>query len=293
LYWETLSRVADYQFECMTGDGKKDYVTYVIEYIRENIGTENLRGLSLGCVEMGSPEMMFVQTGYFARFDVMDVAEGLIERKKTVSPTSTASPVQVTGRVVQDGTPVGRDVIVELEYQDSLTMTVATDDEGVYVLGPVPLYGTFSVVFARAWNEQFSSAGSVAGWAWWDGFAPSGGVTITLPDLEIGLQGFEQVAPAADASVQAGGISYQTPLTFTWSSYPGATYYWVDLGREGETKPVWQSFLTHSTSFPFYGILKGGAPVSAGAYWWAVGAQKQVGVYQLTVYGHPRSLILK
>jgi len=81
IYWETLSRVSEYQFRCMTGDEKKDYLTYTIEYVRDNIGMKNLRGLSIGCGEMAAPEMVFMQTGYFRRFDVMDIAEGLLRKQ--------------------------------------------------------------------------------------------------------------------------------------------------------------------------------------------------------------------
>lgn len=82
VYWETLQIVAPYQFQCMTGDANKDYLGYTIEYLQKHVGTENLRGLSIGCVEMSPAEMTLYRTGYFRAFDVMDIAGGLLERQE-------------------------------------------------------------------------------------------------------------------------------------------------------------------------------------------------------------------
>lgn len=82
VYWETLHRVALYQFRCMTGDENNDYLTYTVDYLREKVGTENLRGLSIGCGEIAAPEMKLVQTGYFTEFDVMDIAGNLLNRQE-------------------------------------------------------------------------------------------------------------------------------------------------------------------------------------------------------------------
>jgi SAM-dependent methyltransferase len=82
VYWETLPIVAHYQFQCMTGDANKNYLDYTIEYLQKHVGTENLRGLSIGCLEMSAAEMTLFKTGYFRAFDVMDIAGGLLERQE-------------------------------------------------------------------------------------------------------------------------------------------------------------------------------------------------------------------
>jgi hypothetical protein len=201
----------------------------------------------------------------------------------------------VTGRVVRDGTPVGAGIVVELEDHDNVTTT--TDADGHYTFDIVSLEGAFSVVFAQEWNTQLYTTDQVASWAWLDGVAPSDVLTIELPDLEISLevnsQTFGQVTPAAGASSSAGQISPENPLRFEWTPYPGAMRYWVDLGRENAVTPVWQSYLTLFTSTSFNGILDDGNTITAGAYWWSVGAQKQISIYKLTVYGYPRLLIIQ
>ena len=197
----------------------------------------------------------------------------------------------MTGRIVLDGTPVGAGVVLELESETVATTT--TDGDGRYAFELTSLEGAFSVVFAQAWNTHIYTDDQVVSWAWLDGVALSGVPEIEMVDLEISLVGFEQVAPAAAATFSAGQISSASPIVFEWASYPGAMWYWVDLGREGETTPVWQSDLTLSPSASFDGTLDDETSITAGAYWWNIGAQKTIGVYQMTVYGHPRSLIIE
>lgn len=84
-YWETLETVGHYQHECMTGEANKDYITYTIEQLKEHAGTQELRGLSIGCGEEAAPEMTFYETGLFAQFDVMDIAGGLLKRQEQVA----------------------------------------------------------------------------------------------------------------------------------------------------------------------------------------------------------------
>jgi hypothetical protein len=212
----------------------------------------------------------------------------------TPSPTSESSLSQVSGRVVRDGTPVGAGVIVELEGHD--TPRTTTNADGRYTFDSASLEGTFRVVFAQGWNAQLYTADQVASWAWLEGVVALDDLTTKLPDLEVSLevssQRFEQAVPAAGASFPLGQISSQAPLSFEWTPYPGHVSYWVDLGREGETVPVWQSYMTSATSVSFDGTLDDGTSMAAGAYWWNVGAWKPIGVYKSFVYGWPRSLTI-
>lgn len=82
VYWETLPIIAHYQFQCMTGNQHKDYLSYIIEFLQNRVGTKNLRGLSIGCGELTAPEMTLYKTGYFSAFDVMDIAAKLLERQE-------------------------------------------------------------------------------------------------------------------------------------------------------------------------------------------------------------------
>jgi hypothetical protein len=215
-------------------------------------------------------------------------------------PTGPAEAplAQVSGRVVRDGASVGAGIVVELEGRDpARTTTTTTDVDGRYTFDSASLEGTFDVVFAYEWNTQRYTADQVASWAWLEGEAPSDDAGIELPDLEISLEvdseRFEQVAPAAGASFSTGQISPRTPLTFEWTPYSGASFYWVDLGREGEATPVWQSLLTFGTTSSFNGTLNDETSITAGTYWWSVGAQKQIGAFKFFVYGWPRALIIE
>lgn len=81
LYWELLPLVQKYQLQCMTGDENKWYISYILEYIKEHIGTKNLRALSVGCNEEGIPEVEIYNSGMFSKVDVMDIAGGLLTKQ--------------------------------------------------------------------------------------------------------------------------------------------------------------------------------------------------------------------
>ncbi|MGC9976177.1 MAG: class I SAM-dependent methyltransferase, partial [Syntrophales bacterium] len=86
VYWELLPEVAKYQYKCMTGREDMDYLTYTIDFIKENIGSKNLRALSIGCSEGNpGPEMSFFRTGLFRKIEVMDIAEGLLKKQRKIA----------------------------------------------------------------------------------------------------------------------------------------------------------------------------------------------------------------
>lgn len=86
LYWETLPEIAKYQRKCMTGDENLDYFAYTLDYVRSNIGTKNLRALSIGCTEGNpGPEVTLFRTGLFSKIDVMDIADGLIAKQAKIA----------------------------------------------------------------------------------------------------------------------------------------------------------------------------------------------------------------
>lgn len=86
IYWETLPEVRKYQLSCITGNEKEHYFDYTINFIRENVGTRNLRGLLIGCQESNpSPEVQLVQNGLFDRVEVFDIAQGLLKKQKELA----------------------------------------------------------------------------------------------------------------------------------------------------------------------------------------------------------------
>jgi SAM-dependent methyltransferase len=84
LYWETLPEVSRYQNKCMTGDENVYGLTFAFNYVKENIGSNNLRGLSIGCNE-GGPEAIFFQSGIFNNIEIMDIAEGLLDKQRKIA----------------------------------------------------------------------------------------------------------------------------------------------------------------------------------------------------------------
>jgi SAM-dependent methyltransferase len=93
-YWETLTTIGEYQNEMITGDKNKNYLDFTIEYLKNNIGTIGLAGLSIGCGEGSWPEMVLFETGFFSSFDVMDIAQGLLNRQERVARSKGLDRIQ-------------------------------------------------------------------------------------------------------------------------------------------------------------------------------------------------------
>jgi hypothetical protein len=199
----------------------------------------------------------------------------------------------VTGRLVKDGAPVEAGVTVKLEDQAyAIVATATTDAQGAYTFDNLTALGPgLNVLFAQEWNERYN-VDEVVSWAWLGPFTISRGATVRVPDLEISLLGFEPVSPPSGAFFSASEISAQNPLTLEWVPYPAASAYWVDLTKGDDLNRVWQSTLVDTTHVPFDGTLEDGSHVTADTYWWGVGARKDVGDYQLTVYGYLPTLAI-
>jgi hypothetical protein len=159
---------------------------------------------------------------------------------------------------------------------------------GAYALPGLPPGEGYTLLFAQAWNEGYA-IDQVISWGWLGPLAVSSGATLALPDLELSLLGFGQLAPAPDAAVSAGALSPANPIAFEWTPYPQAERYWVDLSP-AEGSAAWQSDLVEGTSAAFDGTLEGGAPLQPGEYWWGVGARRAAGTYTWTVYGYQQRL---
>lgn len=81
IYWESLTEVAKYQFEQITGNPDIHYMDYIIEKIKKTYGRD-LKGLSIGSCEANATEQIFYQTGMFSLFDIMDIADELLEKQR-------------------------------------------------------------------------------------------------------------------------------------------------------------------------------------------------------------------
>lgn len=80
-YWETLDEVRKYQYRVTTGNENLSLIAFALDYVSKHVGSSDLFGLSIGCGESG-PEMVAWETGLFSSFEVMDIAEGLLDRQR-------------------------------------------------------------------------------------------------------------------------------------------------------------------------------------------------------------------
>ena len=86
IYWELLAAVEKYQMKYMTGDENLHYFSNAFNYVKENVGDRNLKGLFLGCMEGNpGPEMTLMETGCFSKIEVMDIAEGLLKKQRILA----------------------------------------------------------------------------------------------------------------------------------------------------------------------------------------------------------------
>jgi hypothetical protein len=215
----------------------------------------------------------------------------------TIAASPTASPVPlgaIGGRVLLDGSPVGAGVAVRLEDQAyQLIASAVSGADGTYRFADLqPTTVGYNLAFSQADNPGYTEE-QVASWAWIGPVAVAPGAEVQLPDFEIGVSGFAQVAPEPEATVSAGAISPGAPLLFAWTPYPRATSYWIDLTLGDDQALVWQTGLVADTSVSFDGTLIDGTHLPSGEYWWAVGARLPVGDYTQTVYSYLANLVVE
>lgn len=208
----------------------------------------------------------------------------------TPTPTSTSeptiSPGQISGRVLLNGAPASG---VKLKLEDKSQKTIGetvVEGDGTYTFSNLTATGDgYNLVFAQEWNTQYE-LDQVVSWSWLGPIPVEDGKVATVPDFDISLLGFEPTDPKPNASFSAASVSSSDPIQFTWSAYPDANKYWVDLAHGQEQTVVWQSPVAQSTSVDFNGTLSSGSQIEPGEYWWGVGARRTLGDYKLTVYGY-------
>ncbi len=86
LYWELLPEVQKYQYRCMTGNENMDFLTFTLKFCKENFESNKLRALWIGCMDsIPGPEVTQFESGMFSKIEVMDLAEGLLDKQRRMA----------------------------------------------------------------------------------------------------------------------------------------------------------------------------------------------------------------
>jgi hypothetical protein len=203
----------------------------------------------------------------------------------TALPTWTPVPEPgvITGRVLMGGAPATQSVTLVLEDNQYRAIREVVTSGGEYRFdGLAASDDGYHVVFSHSRNPQFEYD-DVVGWSWVGPMRVRDGDVIRLPDMEIGLLGLHQTNPSLDAFVSTASITQERPLVFTWTPYPSASSYWLELRSGSAQRLVWESDFVTSTSVDFEGPLSDGTLLAAGSYWWRVSAR--IGDGAVTVSG--------
>jgi SAM-dependent methyltransferase len=94
IYWETLSRIASYQFECISGDKDIDMLSYTIKTIMKNFPDKKIRAGFIGCDELSSPEIRLNERKLCSEIIVMDIAEGLLKHQRENAHAESADNIE-------------------------------------------------------------------------------------------------------------------------------------------------------------------------------------------------------
>jgi len=216
----------------------------------------------------------------------------------TLSPTPTETLTSgeyvVTGRIIQNGTPVPNVVVW---FKDDLPdpRQGTTDAGGHYTFITLAPGTHFTLTFDQADNHQLTPALEVASRAWIEGTLPTGVDTIQLPDFEISLNIndmlFQLLTPVDGAAYSAANISSSNPLQFVWSLYGQGGSYHVELGPNGSDAPGFSTGQLASTSYWWDGTLDNNNHITEGAYWWQVAVTSSLGPYIFDLYTQPFDLM--
>ena len=203
-----------------------------------------------------------------------------------ITGTLTAGEYGVTGRVIQNGTPIAHGVV---EFQDDVAPRQAsTNSGGHYWFITLAPGTTFTLTFNQGDNPRLTPASEIASLAWIQGTLPTGVNIIDLPDFEIsvnlGGMNFELLTPVDGATYSAGAITSSNPIQFIWSLYSLGGSYHVELGPNGSNQPIWTSNQITSTNVMWDGSLDDDTHISQGAYWWRVAVTKSLGNYVLYLF---------
>ncbi|HSB67079.1 MAG TPA: hypothetical protein VLD65_10900 [Anaerolineales bacterium] len=206
----------------------------------------------------------------------------------TPTQTTTLSPgeIGVTGRVLQNGTPVAY-VIVSFE-DDVAPRQSTTTQGGHYSFTTLAPGTTFLLTFNQKDNPQLTPVNEITSQAWIKGTLPMNVNPIDLPDFEISLNQndmlFELQSPMDGAAYSASVISQAIQLQFIWSFYGLGGSYHLELGPNGSDQPILTSGQLTSSYLMWDGTLDDGTHISEGAYWWRVAVTKSLGNYVEVIF---------
>lgn len=204
----------------------------------------------------------------------------------TASQTLAAGEFGVTGRIVQNGTPVAN---VLVKFSDDVALRQNTTDSGGHYWFTTLAPGTnFTLKFSQVDNPQLTPASEIASLAWIEGTLPTGVNIIQLPDFDVSLNLdgviFELQSPEDGATFSAAAIMVFNPIQFNWSVYNQGQSYHVELGPDGSDVPIWTSNEVAPSILMWNGTLDNGSHISAGTYWWRVAATTHQGNYTFVVF---------
>jgi hypothetical protein len=212
------------------------------------------------------------------------------------SPTSNASPtatrtlaageIGVTGRVIQNGTPIPN---VLVSFEDDVTPRQSTTNSGGHYSFITLAPGAhFKLTFKQSDNPGLTPVTDITSLAWIEGTLPGNTNPIDFPDLEVSINQsgtiFQLISPVDGAAYSAAVISSSNPLQFSWSPYSQGGSYKVELGPNGNDHPTWVSDQLASPSIMWNGTLTDGTHIAAGNYWWRVAVTKSLGGYVEVIY---------
>ncbi len=211
----------------------------------------------------------------------------------TITETLTLGEHGVTGRVLQNGTPVAN-VVVGFE-DDVAPRQSTTNPTGHYWFTTLAPGTTFSLTFHQRDNTQLNPASGITSLARIRGTLPIQANIIDLPDFEISinLNGmiFELQTPMDGAAYSASVISSSNPIQFIWTLYSLGGSYHIEIGSQGSDQPLWTSSQIASTNYMWDGTLSDGTHITQGTYWWRVAVTKSLGNYVVVIFTQPWDLV--
>jgi hypothetical protein len=204
----------------------------------------------------------------------------------TISMTLLPGEYGVTGRILQNGSPVVNAVV---EFRDDVDQRQsATDQKGYYSFITLAPGTEFKLTFNQDDNAQLIPGAYITSLARIEGSLPINANPIQLPDLEVSIDLddvlFEPQTPADGSTYAASLISQANRFQFVWSQYnPGGSYH-VELYPFTSDVPIWTSNQTSSTNMRWNGILDDGTHITEGTYWWRVAASRVIGSYTEVIF---------
>jgi hypothetical protein len=216
-----------------------------------------------------------------------------ITASPTVTGTLAAGEHGVTGRILQNGTPIAN-VLVEFA-DDTPARQSSTDSSGHYWFTTLAPGTSFSLTFTQMNNPNLTPSEEISSLAWFEGSLPTGVSIIDFPDFEISLyldgMIFEPQSPISGVAYSAAAISSSNPIQFIWSLYSSGGSYHVELLSYDSDEVLWSSNQVVSTNTMWDGILDDGSHITEGTYYWRVAVIRSLGIYVEKIFSQTRYII--